>query len=161
MRKLLGDLQTKKIIASIKTSNVSFYVVHHHKRLLCKAKRQYLLTCKVSRYCISALHDRWPSSRAWNTLVIHGHRGRIEIFTLFLSVYFFFLLNDVTSHKHIKHCSALQSQNTAHRAWVAKQFANQLTLSILNLPLSSSSTTSRELLSQFSTCSGWRWLDVV
>ena len=29
-----------------------------------------------------------------------------------------------------------------------------LTLSTLNLPLSSSSTTSRELLSQFSTCSG-------
>ena len=38
---------------------------------------------------------------------------------------------------------------------------NYLTLSGLNLPLSSSSTTSRELLSQFSTCSGWRWLDVV
>ena len=35
-----------------------------------------------------------------------------------------------------------------------------LTLSILNLPLSSSSTTSRELLSQFSTCGGWRWLGV-
>ena len=35
-----------------------------------------------------------------------------------------------------------------------------LTLSSLNLPLSSSSTTSRELLSQFSTCSGWRWFDV-
>ena len=30
----------------------------------------------------------------------------------------------------------------------------KLTLSSLNLPLSSSSTTSRELLSQFSTCSG-------
>ena len=27
--------------------------------------------------------------------------------------------------------------------------------------LSSSSTTSRELLSQFSTCSGWRWFNVV
>ena len=24
----------------------------------CKAKKQYLLTCKVSRYCILALHDR-------------------------------------------------------------------------------------------------------
>ena len=24
--------------------------------LLCKAKRQYLLTCKVRRYCILALH---------------------------------------------------------------------------------------------------------
>ena len=35
-----------------------------------------------------------------------------------------------------------------------------LTLSSLNLPLSSSSTTSRELLSRFSTCSGWRWLEV-
>ena len=33
------------------------------------------------------------------------------------------------------------------------------TLSGLNLPLSSSSTTSRKLLSQFSTCSGWRCLE--
>ena len=31
-----------------------------------------------------------------------------------------------------------------------------LTLSILNLPLSSSSTISRELLSKFSTCRGWK-----
>ena len=36
-----------------------------------------------------------------------------------------------------------------------------LPISSLQFPLSSSSTTSRELLSQFSTCSGWRWLDVV
>ena len=28
--------------------------------LLCKAKRQYLLTCKVSRYCLLALPDRAP-----------------------------------------------------------------------------------------------------
>ena len=35
-----------------------------------------------------------------------------------------------------------------------------LTLSVLNLTLSPSSTTSRELLPQFSTCSGWRWLEV-
>ena len=39
-------------------------------------------------------------------------------------------------------------------------FQRYLTLSSLNLPLSSSSTTSRELLSQFSTCSEWRWLKV-
>ena len=32
-----------------------------------------------------------------------------------------------------------------------------LILSSLNLQWSSSSTTSRELLSQFSSCSGWRW----
>ena len=37
---------------------------------------------------------------------------------------------------------------------------NPLTLSSLDLPLSSSSTTNRELLSQFSTCSGWKWFDV-
>ena len=41
-----------------------------------------------------------------------------------------------------------------------KHIAPILTLSILNLPLSSSSTTSRELLAQFSTCSEWRWLEV-
>ena len=35
-----------------------------------------------------------------------------------------------------------------------------LTLLSLNLPLSSSSTTSRELLPHFSSSSGWRWLDV-
>ena len=35
-----------------------------------------------------------------------------------------------------------------------QMFGIKLTLSSLNLPLSSSSTTSRELLSQFSTCSG-------
>ena len=35
-----------------------------------------------------------------------------------------------------------------------------LTLSSLNLPLSSSSTTSRELLPQFLTCSGRRWYEV-
>ena len=37
---------------------------------------------------------------------------------------------------------------------------HHLTLSSLNLPLSPSSTTSRELLLQFSTSSGWRWLKV-
>ena len=37
---------------------------------------------------------------------------------------------------------------------------NSLTLSSLNLPLSFSSTTSRKLLSQSSTCSGWRWPEV-
>ena len=36
----------------------------------------------------------------------------------------------------------------------------QLTLSSLNLPLSSSSTTICELLSQFSTCGRWRWFEV-
>ena len=35
-----------------------------------------------------------------------------------------------------------------------------LTLSSLSLPLSSSSTTSCELLSQLPTCSGWRWLEM-
>ena len=29
---------------------------------LCKAKRQYLLTCKVSRYCLLALRDRAASN---------------------------------------------------------------------------------------------------
>ena len=29
---------------------------YYRGRLICKAKRQYLLTCKVSRYCLLALH---------------------------------------------------------------------------------------------------------
>ena len=33
-------------------------------------------------------------------------------------------------------------------------------LSSMNLPLSFSASTSRELLSQFSTCIGWKWLEV-
>ena len=58
------------------------------------------------------------------------------------------------------------SEERLTRAWngtlVISQVDNtSLILSGLNLPLSSSSTTSRELLSQFSTCSGWRWFDVV
>ena len=40
------------------------------------------------------------------------------------------------------------------------QLSYKLTLSSLNLPLSSSPTTSCELLSQFSTCSWWRWFEV-
>ena len=43
----------------------------------------------------------------------------------------------------------------------SKRWSNaSLTLSGLNVPLPSPSTTSRELLSQFSTCSGWRWFEV-
>ena len=51
----------------------------------------------------------------------------------------------------------------SHRHWPDRfnVWIVQLTLSSLNLPLSSSSTTSRELLSQFSCCSGWRWFDVI
>ena len=40
-------------------------------------------------------------------------------------------------------------------------FMPRLTLSNPNLPLSSSSTTSRGLLSQFPTCSEWRWFEVL
>ena len=45
-------------------------------------------------------------------------------------------------------------------SWVVIFMCLILTLSNLNLPLSSSSTTSRELLSQFTTCSEWRWFEV-
>ena len=37
---------------------------------------------------------------------------------------------------------------------------DQSNLSSLNLSLSSSSTTSRELRQQFAACSGWRWFEV-
>ena len=39
-------------------------------------------------------------------------------------------------------------------------YFSALTLSTLNLPLSSSCTTSRELLSQFSNCSGYIWFEM-
>ena len=48
--------------------------------------------------------------------------------------------------------STWQSQAVTHP--IMNRARRFLTLSSLNLPLSSSSTTSRELLSQFSTCSG-------
>ena len=44
--------------------------------------------------------------------------------------------------------------------WPIFEIPNYLTLSTLNLPLSSLFTTSREFLLQFSTCSEWRWLEV-
>ena len=40
---------------------VSTYIIRF---LICKAKRQYLLTCKVSRHCFSALHGM----AVWQTL---------------------------------------------------------------------------------------------
>ena len=54
--------------------------------------------------------------------------------------------------RKLSHSSEMKNDALMHR--------EGLTLSRVNLPLSSSSTTSRELLSQFSTCSGWRWLNV-
>ena len=49
---------------------------------------------------------------------------------------------------------------TLSQYWFNKLPASK-TVSGLNLPLSYSSTTSRELLSQFSTWSGWKRFDVV
>ena len=54
----------------------------------------------------------------------------------------------------------LSSNNTCISCIMGRILKASLTLSILNLSLSSSSTTSRELLSQFSTCSGWRCFEV-
>ena len=49
-----------------------------------------------------------------------------------------------------------------HLSWDRSRGRNsQINLWSLNLTLLSSSTTSCELLSQFSTCSGWRWFDDV
>ena len=45
---------------------------------------------------------------------------------------------------------------TCLKPYICKSAGLGLNLSSLNLLLSSSSTTSRELLSQFSTCSGWK-----
>ena len=49
-----------------------------------------------------------------------------------------------------------------YHAWLNRpwELSWLLTFSSLNLPLSSSSNTSSELLSQFPTCSEWRWLAV-
>ena len=65
------------------------YPCHHtHKShpyitqpaMLCKAKRQYLLTCKVSRYCLLALHDRLQSHLGMPELhVQHMHRVFFKI----------------------------------------------------------------------------------
>ena len=73
-------------------------------------------------------------------------------FKIYLSYLFPFYLNT--------YVMCLRSQGTAihHSTHKKKQYLinayfSNLTLSSLNLPLWSSSTTSRELLSQFSTCS--------
>ena len=54
----------------------------------------------------------------------------------------------------------LHPANSSDRFTMRTTWYRLLTLSSLSLPLSSSSTISRELLSQISTCSGWRWLEV-
>ena len=57
-------------------------------------------------------------------------------------------------------CPAYWTKRTTFIDTLRYSQGNISTFSSLNLPLSSSSTTSRELLSQFSTCIGWRWLEV-
>ena len=66
--------------------------------------------------------------------------GNLQYIVLFISkqLYYIVLLRIKRALKHTD----------------LQMFGIKLTLSSLNLPLSSSSTTSRELLSQFSTCSG-------
>ena len=49
-------------------------------------------------------------------------------------------------------------QNEPTAVMIRALISTTSTLSSLNLPFSSSSTTNRELLSQFSICSEWRWL---
>ena len=57
-------------------------------------------------------------------------------------------------------CQSIFILGTVFKHQALGQCYHPLTLSSLSLPLSSSSTTSRELLSQFSTCSRWKWFDV-
>ena len=63
------------------------------------------------------------------------------------------------THRWPCKCHVKYSLHTTYMV-IACMLVHALTLSNLNLPLSSSSNTTRELLSQFSTCSGWRWLEV-
>ena len=81
----------------------------------------------------------------------------VDMYLIYFS--FFFYNNEIfllLKYQYSKH-------ETMIRYWLnagPPSATLALTLSSLNLPLSSSSTTSRELLSQFSTCSEWRWLIV-
>ena len=79
------------------------------------------------------------------------------------------IINDIIVAKYKNCTDCLGSSENERRhdklekndsSWRRTAHAEILTLSSLNLSLSSSSTTSRELLSQFSTCSEWRWLEV-
>ena len=51
---IMGSTISENIICSIP---YAMRTSLHTSMLLCKAKRQYSLTCKVSRYCLSTLHD--------------------------------------------------------------------------------------------------------
>ena len=57
------------------TSSWSFREHPIRGALLCKSKRQYLLTCKVSRYCLLALHGRAISVMAQQSLA-SARQGR-------------------------------------------------------------------------------------
>ena len=47
--------------------------------LLCNAKRQYLLTCKVSRYCLLALHGSISDIVLITTTTLHQYKSGVEL----------------------------------------------------------------------------------
>ena len=59
-------------IASFSSRQLLFLSLHD-RVLLCKAKRQYLLTLQVSRYCLLSMHDRVAELRGenrWRVLLV-------------------------------------------------------------------------------------------
>ena len=90
--------------------------------------------------------EDWSTVLNWHSSRVGQHTKRDSLSIPALAVVYVFSLHRYT-------CNTVRPREQRNMCY--------LTLSGLNLPLSSSSTTSRELLSQFPTCSGWRWFDVV
>ena len=118
------------------------YNMCHMTIIIRSCHYQAAVTCPVQTRWLAESHEVYvlliishTLSAASNAHVCEAHGGMIL-------------------HKLVTHtCQELQKY--------VRRTTSELTLSSLKLPLSSSSSTSRELLSQFSTSNGWRWFDVV
>ena len=76
------------IIYCLSTISIHMYIVTLcNTELLCKAKIQYLLTCKVSRHCLLALHgtvclsrnEHWVRYVALSSIVQHDVDGMTQV----------------------------------------------------------------------------------
>ena len=75
----------------------------HITVLLCKAKRQYLLTCKVSRYCLLALHGRVKQG------INHCPQGACIVFEYIVCVCLNVYRRQILTHKDVPRKNFLYS----------------------------------------------------
>ena len=124
-RKLFRGSNQTQMLFSKKIANIIFF----GPRIFC----MFLFHCKYTERRVRDSHQSQDSMlfQCWPTVYDAGST----------------LIQHSSQSSCLPGCSAIYKHDIIHCHVL-------LTLSSLNLPFSSSSTTSRELLSQFSTCSG-------